>query len=201
MPSAITTSTTTYTQNTHSSKLPWSDVMSKPRDAWGLPTTAAATPANIESPSATSKPSQPSQTSWEIQDPELDAQSRKLFGLAPTNIIPAERGSSLDWCMKRKKEILELQSSKRFTKVFALAIIATDTSSTACRWCQADGDEFYDRNQWEVHHHIHCNKPGKKVCKAWCSLTPPGVKDNCHRAEKPAVSRGDKGEVVRTVAW
>tara|TARA_R110002060_G_scaffold32482_3_gene43045 strand:- start:1390 stop:1752 length:363 start_codon:yes stop_codon:yes gene_type:complete len=120
MPSAITTSTTTYTQNTHSSKLPWSDVISKPRDAWGLPTTAAATPANIESPSATSKPSQPSQTSWEIQDPELDAQSRKLFGLAPTNIIPAERGSSLDWCMKRKKEILELQSSKRFTKVFAL---------------------------------------------------------------------------------
>jgi len=84
---------------------------------------------------------------------------------------------------------------------FALYEVTWLTSVSRHAAGAADGDEFYDRNQWEVHHHIHCNKPGKKVCKAWCSLTPPGVKDNCHRAEKPAVSREDKGEVVRTVAW
>ncbi|PVH71677.1 hypothetical protein DL98DRAFT_93956 [Cadophora sp. DSE1049] len=210
--------TTTNSQAYQPSQFSWCDVVSKPRDAWGLLSTAAAAPAKIESPSTTSQPSQPPTTSWDIQDPKLDAQSRELFGLAPAGIIPAKRESSFEWCMKRKEEILALQSSKLFTKVFALkcnycsryfkhcmfskAERRIDNDNRACRWCQADGDEYFDRNQWEVHHHIHCNSPGKKVCKAWRSLTPPSaVQDNYHWTEKPAPPHVGIQQDGRTVGW
>ncbi|KAH7408992.1 hypothetical protein BKA64DRAFT_773473 [Cadophora sp. MPI-SDFR-AT-0126] len=196
---------TTYPHTSQPIKVSWSDAISKPKDVWGLPSTTATTPAKIESTSAMSQPLPSPQTSWDIQNPEADAQSRKFFGIATTNAIPAEHETSLEWCMKRKEEILALQSSKRLTKVFALkcnycnryfkhcmfskAERRIDNDNQACRWCQADGDEYYDRNQWEVHHHIHCNKPGKKVCKAWCSLTPPpAVQGNYHWTEKTAVT-------------
>ncbi|KAK0109502.1 hypothetical protein ONS95_002191 [Cadophora gregata] len=194
MPSKTTTTRTQTYQNSESS---WNDVVSKPRDSWGLPSTTTSAPTKIGSTSTTSQPSAPPQTSWDIQDPELDAKSRELFGLAPIDTIPAKHESSFDWCMNKKEKILALQSSKRSTKIFALkcnycnryfkhcmfskAERRIDNDNQACRWCQADGDEYYDRNQWEVHHHIHCNKPGKKACMAWCSLTPPSGVQNKYR--------------------
>lgn len=34
-----------------------------------------------------------------------------------------------------------------------------------CRWCSI-GEPGEEKTQFEIHHHIHCNRSGKKDCSA-----------------------------------
>ncbi|KAL5317913.1 hypothetical protein ACEPPN_015015 [Leptodophora sp. 'Broadleaf-Isolate-01'] len=96
------------------------------------------------------------QTSWDVKDPALDAESKAEWGIPPPRAIIKKSQTSYEWCMERKEKILAGHSSKSSTRVFVLP---------ACRWCQAEGDEYFDQKQWAVPRHIHCNQPGAKKCK------------------------------------
>lgn len=115
LPSTTPQHPRTPTASSNDRQGPTLHVQSKP-EFQPLPSRTNSIQVNL--PVATSNPAI---SSWfDIQDPELEAQSKRQFGILSVDRIPANRETSLDWCMKRKQEILALQSSNRYTKVFAM---------------------------------------------------------------------------------
>ncbi|KAG4427042.1 hypothetical protein IFR05_017475 [Cadophora sp. M221] len=87
---------------------------------------------------------------------------------------------AIKFCLDNKKEILDLHSSIAWTKVFELecdlcerfykhcmfskAEQKGDHGYTACRWCQLDKGMSIEWDQFSIHTHIHCNRPGMMEC-------------------------------------
>lgn len=60
------------------------------------------------------------QTSWDVKDPALDAESKAEWGIPPPRAIIKKSQTSYEWCMERKEKILAGHSSKSSTRVFVL---------------------------------------------------------------------------------
>jgi hypothetical protein len=105
-----------------------------------------------------------------IPDEELFA------GLEGTAVTCPRR---LVWVLQKKAEIQALHSSKEMTDVFVkecaycyrwykhcmFSNLQRRADNPMCRWCQADYDEAGPlAYEFQIHLHIHCNRPGKKIC-------------------------------------
>lgn len=62
----------------------------------------------------------------------------------------------------------------------------TDNSKQRmCKWCQAECAHVSDEYSFDIHHHVHCNRPGKKICGTYPSLTlePPPAPEKKFKKE------------------
>ncbi|KAE8450848.1 hypothetical protein EG329_005761 [Mollisiaceae sp. DMI_Dod_QoI] len=110
----------------------------------------------------------------EVTKPQMDLETDyKQEG--QENINPRVK-----WCLDNKDAILALHSSKEHTPIFQVYCDGCDrffkhcmfskkerkgwSHSVFCRWCQAEIGIGTDPQQFEIDHHVHCNRGGKKEC-------------------------------------
>ncbi|KAH7380805.1 hypothetical protein BKA64DRAFT_684956 [Cadophora sp. MPI-SDFR-AT-0126] len=87
---------------------------------------------------------------------------------------------TIQWCIDHKDEILDLHSSVAWTKVFqkecdgcgrffkhcmfSLSERKAKYGYASCRWCNVDKEVSNEAGSFTIHHHLHCNRGGKKEC-------------------------------------
>ncbi|KAK0117778.1 hypothetical protein ONS95_012103 [Cadophora gregata] len=87
---------------------------------------------------------------------------------------------TIQWCIDHKDEILDLHSSVAWTKVFQKECdgcgrffkhcMFSNSERRArlgysnCRWCNIDKEVCNEAESFTIHHHLHCNRGGKKEC-------------------------------------